>query len=202
MKTGLLGGTFDPVHNGHLLAAKAAERTYGLDRVVFVPAACSPHKGDKPLSPGAIRLSMIEAAIEGEGSFEVSRTELDRPPPSYTYDTLTWFRQKFPRDELFFIIGADALRELHLWYRAAELVAQVRVITVARPGYPIENFKELTEHFGSETASRLKADALFIEGVDISATEIRNQVRKGKPIAELVPASVAKIIEAKALYRI
>ena len=201
MRTGLFGGTFDPVHNGHLLAAKEAADAHGLARVLFIPAARSPYKGGALLSPGDVRLAMIEAAVADDARFACSRVELDRPPPSYSYDTVMRFKREMPGDEFFFIIGADSLRELYSWYKAKEMVWLVRVVTVARPGWPMESFDAFAEQFGAEIAAGMKADALFIDGADVSASQIRNLVHRGEPIHNLVPPGVAKIIEAEWLYR-
>jgi len=200
VKTGLFGGTFDPIHNGHLLAAREAADAHALERVIFIPAARSPHKGATTVSPGATRLAMVEAAIAGDARFECSRAELDRPPPSFSYDTVMQFKRERPADEFFLIVGSDSLEELHSWYKAKELVRLVRIVAVARPGWPMENFEKIAHRFGSEVAAGMKADALFIEGVDVSASRIRELVRGGRPIDDLVPPVVARIIEMERLY--
>ena len=201
MRIGLLGGTFDPVHNGHLHVAQAAEQRHGLDRMVFVPARLSPLKMNSRVTPAETRLRMAAAAVASRPGWEVSRVEIDRPAPSYTIDTVEAFRRDDPGAEVYFILGADALSELSSWYRARELVRVARFVAVARPGWSLSGIDALAEALGAEAADGMKRDAVRVEGVAVSASEIRRRVREGRPITGLVPEAVEKLIRDEGLYR-
>jgi nicotinate-nucleotide adenylyltransferase len=183
MRLGVLGGTFDPVHNGHLAAARAAAAALRLDRVLLVPAAQPPHKANVHASAEQ-RLAMVEAAVAGDPLLAASRIELDRPGPSYTVDTL---RALAPQGELFFICGADVLAQFTAWHRWQEILRLAKLAVVSRPG--------------ADVASPLPV--LWVRGVvlDISSEDIRRRVREGRPIRGLVPEAVEAIIRREGLYR-
>jgi nicotinate-nucleotide adenylyltransferase len=180
MRLGILGGTFDPVHVGHLAAARAAAACLELDRVLFVPAGVPPHKRGHA-SPEH-RFEMTRLATAGEPMFSVSRIELDRPGPSYTVDTL----RALQGDELFFICGADAIRDLPNWREWEQLPKLARFVAVARPGVtgpPVPY-----------------ATYIRIPGVDVSSSEIRERVAAGLPITGLVAPAVEAYIHEHRLY--
>ena len=185
MKTiGIFGGTFDPIHNGHLLLARDAIEQLRLDEVIFVPASRSPHKMAKSATAPELRLEMLRAAIEGESQFCLDPMELDRPPPSYTIDTVEAFRAREPEAQLVFLIGEDNVAQLSTWHRFAELEKMVQFAVLDRSGL------NTTHHY--PTVRR---------HVDISAAEIRNRVAQGRSIRYLVPAAVEAIIREQKLYR-
>ena len=188
-RIGIYGGTFDPVHTGHLILARDAVELLGLARMVFVPAAISPHKlGRAPGASGVERLAMLRAAVADEPAFEVDALELDRPGPSYTFDTVTTLRARWPDAQLHYLIGADNVPELSTWHRADELRALARFVVFHRRAS--DGIVPGAE--GLPTLGRV---------VDLSSTEIRNRVASGRSIRYLVPESVRELIEARGLYR-
>ncbi len=201
MKIGVLGGSFDPVHIGHLAIAEEAREVFGLDRVAFVPAARPPHKGAVTAAPASRRLRMVELAIAGNPWFLVSDIEMRRDGPSYTIDTLEEIQKMYPDMSVYFVVGADSLAELHSWHRAAELVNRFDFIIVGRPGAPAVEKGMLEEQFGREAAARLDMHYLKSGFFDLSATEIRKRTAAGRSIRYLVPAAVERYILAKGLYR-
>jgi nicotinate-nucleotide adenylyltransferase len=185
MRIGVFGGTFDPIHVGHLAIAQAALDTADLDRVVFVPARRSPLKSRGPAATEEDRLAMLEAAVKGEPRFSVSRAELDRPEPSYTVDTLEALKGE---GDLFLILGSDALAELAKW-RSPERIRELASLLVARrPGAP--------EPRAASGARSFDAPCL-----DISSRELRARASRGLSLRYLVPDDVWRHIERRGLYR-
>jgi nicotinate-nucleotide adenylyltransferase len=188
MKLGIFGGTFDPIHLGHLRAAETAREAAGLDQVAFVPAARSPYKGD-PVSPALDRYAMVTLATAGHDAFVASDLELQREAPSYTVDTVRMLRQTRPQDVLFLIVGSDSVAELPGWRESAHIFAECTVVAVARPGEP--------------PAAGGAAEVMWVEGpaLPVSATDVRRRVRDGRSIRFLVPDAVADYIAKRELYR-
>lgn len=184
---GLLGGSFDPVHHGHLIAGRVAAESLGLDELRFVPAREQPFKLGRHVAPPADRVAMLELAILGTPGFAVDRIELERPGPSYTVDTLLALRAREPEARLTLLLGADAAAELDAWHRAAELPGLARIVMFTRPGSPVP-------------VSPLIAAAVTVPAVEISATEIRRRVRTGRPIRYWVPDAVAEYVARHRLY--
>ena len=184
MKLGIYGGTFDPIHVAHLILAREALEQLELERVVFVPAAVSPHKLGTQAAPAALRLEMLRAAVEGETQFDVDGLELHRPAPSYTIDTIEEFRRTNRNAEMFYLVGSDNLPRLGTWHRFEELSRLVRFVILARDS------EEIDERY--TTIRRL---------IDVSATEIRNRVATGRSIRYLVPPAVEEIIRREQLYK-
>jgi nicotinate-nucleotide adenylyltransferase len=184
MKLALYGGTFDPIHHGHLILAREALETLGLERVVFIPAAQSPHKLHREPAPPRVRLEMVRAAIAGEPRFSCDEAEVERPGPSFTIDTVERYAATHPGAELHCFIGHDNVRELHTWRRIAELRARVRFVVFERAGCEVRHdFAHVTRQ------------------IDISATEVRARVARGESIRYLVPEPVRAIIERDKLYQ-
>ena len=195
MRIGLMGGTFDPVHYGHLVIAEAARSEFSLDRVIWVPAGDPPHKKEAPVTPQEHRYAMAVLATATHPCFAVTRLELGRKRPSYSIDTIFHFRAQEPGSDLFFITGADAILELLTWHRHREVVEACRFIAVTRPGYDLSRLSavlppEYLPHISPLTAP----------GVDISSTEIRRRVREGRPIRYLGPEPVEAYISKHNLY--
>lgn len=188
-RLGILGGTFDPVHCGHLLLARYVLEALRLDRVLFVPAAAPPHKSEVPTPPGH-RWRMVRAAVEGHDRLEASDLELRRPGVSYTVDTLRRLRDERPHDERFLIIGADNVPELDGWHdpegilELATVVAGTRVEAEALPAGAFSN----------------RVERVDTPVFDISSTEIRRRVRAGLPVRCLVPEAVERYIADHGLY--
>ncbi len=183
MKIGVYGGTFDPVHQAHLILAREARERLGLDKVIFVPAATSPFK-KAPIASAEIRLLMLRTAIEGEMGFDVDDCELRRPPPSYTIDTVEDIQRREGDAEIYFLLGADNIPDLPKWHRFHDLEKIVRFVVLNRTG--------------SHVAHRYSA---ILRRIDISATEIRKRVASERSIRYLVPESVEGIINRENLYR-
>ena len=182
-KIGIYGGTFDPIHIAHLILARDALEELQLEKIIFVPAAVSPQK-PAPCATAELRLQMLRAAIEPAGPFEIDDCELRRPPPSYTIDTVEQLAKKYPKSELFFLIGDDNLRSLPGWRRFNDLRQIVTFVVLPRSISPV-----LHEYISVGRR------------IDISATEIRNRVARGQPIRYLVPEAVEEIISRECLYR-
>ena len=187
MRLALYGGTFDPVHHGHLLLARDALEELKLDRVIFIPARLSPHKlATSSPAPAAVRREMLAAAIAGEPGFALDDSELSRTGPSFTIDTVERIRAAQPEATLFYLIGADNVRELHTWRRYEDLCRLVEFVVFGRNGKAEEGRGQF------RTLSRR---------VDISATEIRQRVARGESIRYLVPEPVRSLIAAHHLYQ-
>jgi nicotinate-nucleotide adenylyltransferase len=183
-KIGILGGTFDPIHNGHLILARDAVEQLSLDSLIFIPAAISPHKlQEQPAAPG-IRVEMLRAAIEGESKFCLDAMELERPAPSYTVDTIEALKAREPAAAFVFLIGEDNVARLPIWHRFADLSKLVQFAVLDRSGLKTAHpYPTIRRH------------------LEISASDIRNRVARGQSIRYLVPPAVEKIIRERKLYR-
>lgn len=198
----LYGGSFNPIHHGHLIAARSAAELLAATRIIFIPCANPPHKSDDDLAPAADRLEMVRLAIAGQAGWEASDCELRRDGPSYTFETVQAFRKTLgPQAVLCWMIGADSLPELASWYRIGELVEICRIVTVARPGWDHPDPGPLCTRLNPAQIQRLLADVLNTPRIDISATDIRRRVRQGLSIRYLVPDAVADYIRSRGLYR-
>ena len=192
MKIGFLGGSFDPVHFGHLLAAQDVFEQYHLDRLIFVPAAQAPMKPQEMQSTSDDRLAMLRAAIEWDQRFELSDVELIRGGISYTIDSARHFRKSFPQDELFWIIGGDQLPKMNLWKDIGELARLVQFIFLERPGHPAKTTPTVAG------LRLLRCDGHLIE---ISSSELRLRVRQGLSLHYFCPQKVIAYIDSHRLYR-
>jgi len=194
---GLLGGTFNPVHAGHLSIAREALRLFHLEAVWFIPCAVPPHKPACPLAPNADRLVMLRLAIAGEPRFAALSIEFDRPGKSYTIDTVRALQALHPGNTFVFIIGADTLPELHTWHKPLELLSLVRIVTLARPGFvPGASALRLPPPWPEKLLADLRAGS----PLDISSRDIRAKIVAGQPVS-LVPESVMRYIQEHNLYR-
>lgn len=186
---GLLGGTFDPPHNGHLALAGAAMREFGLKKVIFIPANIPPHKSPDIISSKEDRLTMLELALEARPEFEISEIEFESESTSYTIDTLKGLKQALPGEEFCFLLGADNVAEMESWHNPEMIFEVARVAAVNRPGFvPKGRFTS-------------KIDYFEMPAVDISSTMVREKTRHGESIAGLVPPVVEEYIHRKGLYR-
>jgi nicotinate-nucleotide adenylyltransferase len=192
LKIGFLGGSFDPVHFGHLLAAQDAYEQCKLDRLIFVPAAQAPLKSQEMQASSGDRLAMLRAAVAGDSRFEISEVELQRGGVSYTIDTVRHFRVLFPDAELYWIIGGDQLPRMGLWKEAAELVRMIEFILLERPGHPADQPPDIPGLRLLRRVGRL---------IEISSSEIRDRSRRGLPLQYLCPQEVISLIEVRSLYR-
>jgi nicotinate-nucleotide adenylyltransferase len=200
-RIGLYGGSFDPIHFGHLISARSIAEQLDLARIVLIPSARPPHKRSAALSDPQHRFAMAKLAVAGDPLFEVSDVELHRAGPSYTIDTIAEFRSRLePEVELLWIIGADSLPELPTWHRIAELVAQVRIVTATRPGWRPPASGVLAAAVGPEMAEALFADCIRTPAIDISSTQIRERVASGRSIRYFTTSEVSSYIDSNRLY--
>lgn len=199
MRLGLFGGTFDPVHWGHLLMAEQCREQCRLDQVWLLPAGSPPHKTGAEISTGKQRAEMLEFAIAGHEALLVNRMELDREGKTYTVDTLRQLHAEHPEDELFFIIGGDSLTDLPTW-REPEVIAELAtIVAVNRGDRPLPGRDNLKKHLGEKIAARV--ELVTMPGIDLSSTDIRRRIREGKSIRYMVPRAVEVYIAEHGLYR-
>jgi nicotinate-nucleotide adenylyltransferase len=199
---GLFGGSFNPIHCGHLIVARAVAERLDLDRVILLPSARPPHKEVAGLLDGSHRAEMVKLAIAGEPLFELSDFDLTRDEPSYTIDTVAHFRHQLgPDAPLYWIIGADSLAELMTWHRVRALVDACRIVTATRPGCQRIDWDHLRTVLGDARAAAVRTGAIETPAIDISSTKVRCRVRQGKSIRCLVPDRVTAYIQEQGLYR-
>jgi nicotinate-nucleotide adenylyltransferase len=201
LRLGLLGGTFDPVHYGHLLLAECCREQCRLDAVWFLPADVPPHKQDRELTPAVQRIEMLELAIAGNAAFSVCRYETDRGGVSYTVDTLTHFREEDPGRELFFLLGADMLLDLPHWRNAAKVCELALPIVVRRPGAGPVDFECLHGIASPDRIELIRRSQVEMPKIGLSGTELRHRASLGESIRYRVPRAVEMYIETHGLYR-
>lgn len=201
-RIGLYGGSFNPIHCGHLIVARSIRERLDLGRVIFLPSRRPPHKADEGLAAVEHRSEMVRRAITSEPGFEFSDYDLTRDGPCYTIDTVAYFRGRIAKGvELFWIIGGDSLAELPTWRRARELVDACRIVTVARPGVGGVDWEALGKLFDDVQVKRLRGGVVDTPLIDISSTDIRCRIRDGRSIRYLVPDCVRDYINEHGLYR-
>ncbi len=207
-RIGVFGGMFDPIHYGHLRTAFELRHRLGLDELRFVPCGDPPHR-DSPVSPAALRLRMVEAAIAGHAGFAADDRELERAGPSYTYDTLVSLRDEMPADALCLIVGMDAFVSLPAWHRGSELLDLAHVVVAHRPGWEAPRDGEigqlLARHgtadgpaLGERTAGLIHVEP--VTQLEVSSSELRRSIRSGLPPTFLMPESVSEIIRESGCY--
>lgn len=199
MKIGILGGTFDPVHNGHLMIAEEVKNRLDLQKIIFVPSGQPWMKADRKITPAEKRVEMVRLAIAGRPDFQLSLAEVNRPGSTYTVETIQEFRSEFGEDaEIYFIIGWDGLSRLHEWKNAGQLIKLCRIAVVPRPGFSPPDAAALEKQIPGLTDSAVFLDTPL---VDISATEIRERVSKGLSVDTMVPEAVGGYVKQQGLYR-
>lgn len=196
-RVGLLGGTFDPIHWGHLIMAEEARQGAGLDQVLFLPAGEPPHKVGQAITPIGHRLQMVQLAIASHPAFALSRLDVDRPGPHYSVDMVRLFLERAPAGtEVFFVVGADSLEDMPTWKDPARLLDLCRVLAMSRPGHE----PDLDALARVLPAVRERVQVLPMPLIGISGTDIRRRVREGRSIRYLVPEEVRQYILAHRLY--
>lgn len=197
MRLGVFGGTFDPVHYGHLVAAEEVRYRLRLDKVLFVPAGMPPHKLDHDITPTRHRLAMLELAIASNPGFALSRVDIDRHGPCYTVDTLALLHEEYgPGTELFFLMGMDSLADLLTWKEPERLIRLAWIVVVGRPGFQAD-VDELDKVLPGAAERICIVDTPLME---VSSSDIRQRVREGAPIRYQVPEAVEAYIRAHRLY--
>ena len=192
MRIGIFGGTFDPVHMGHLIHAEQCRAQAKLDLVLFVPAALPPHKQGRELTPFVHRAEMLTLAISGHPAFRVEEMEKDRAGPSYTVETLAQLRAQRPGDELFFILGSDSLRDLPLWYEPRRILELATLLVVERPDSPVFSVAELKERLQVAKVHYQLVEAPLI---GVSSRDLRQRIAEGRSVRYMIPRAVEAYIE-------
>jgi nicotinate-nucleotide adenylyltransferase len=201
MRIGVFGGSFDPVHCGHLTLARCCREQAQLDSVWFVPAAHQPFKPDGPFASNADRLAMLNLAVAREPGFEISTLELDRGGMSYTIDTLLTLSAMIPESNLYLLMGADALVDFPYWRRPADICRIATPLVVNRGGEPAPNFEHLDQFLTSERIQEIKALQVNMPAMEHSSADIRRLIATGNSWRELVPKNVAAYIREHRLYQ-
>jgi nicotinate-nucleotide adenylyltransferase len=209
MKLGVLGGTFDPIHNGHIAAAAAAEQALGLDAITLIPSRIPPHRHDPVGATSEQRYEMAQLAADGRAGWTASRIELDREGPSYTFDTLTELNREpsirlkpdTTSTQIFFITGADAFAEIATWSRYPAVLDLANFVVVSRPGITLDSIRErVPSAFRDRPSAPTRVILVEAHTPDISSTDIRRRVRAGDSLSGFVPDPVARYIAAHRLY--
>jgi nicotinate-nucleotide adenylyltransferase len=197
MRVGMIGGTFDPIHVGHLILAEQARDQLALEQVVFIPAGQPPHKATKQITAAHHRLAMVQLAIEAHDAFAVSRIDLDREGPCYSVDTISLLQKTWGSEtEIYFLIGEDSLRDLPKWHQPDRLLRLCQIVAIRRPGYSVD-LNALDRRLAG-VADRIQTISSPL--IDISSTDIRDRVRENRSIRYLVPEPVRRYIEQHNLY--
>jgi len=197
MKIGILGGTFDPVHLGHLIVAEEVRIRLGLNEILFIPAGQPWLKIDHTVTAAVHRVEMVRRAIAGNPNFKLCALEVERPGLSYTVDTITALRERLGAQSFFFILGSDTLAELHLWKDPDKLVRMCQLVVVPRVGLSLSDLKSLEAHVPGAIDRVIKLD---VPVIDISSSKIRQYVAQGFSIRYLVPDDVERYIREQKLY--
>ncbi|MFC1517365.1 nicotinate-nucleotide adenylyltransferase [Candidatus Margulisiibacteriota bacterium] len=196
-KVGLLGGTFDPIHNGHIKIAQTVQQKFNLAKIIFIPSKIPPHRA-KQMANDEQRLKMLELAVKDHPGFEISTIELERDAVSYTLETLK--KLKNEGQEFYFLLGADAMEILPTWREPEKVLELASFIVVSRPGY---DFKKIKEFLNKEPFVKHKNKVQFfqMDSLDISASDIRQAISENKDVSGLVPDKVLKYIQEEQLYK-
>ncbi len=199
-RVGILGGTFDPVHCGHLRIAQIAAEDCKLDSVVFVPAKQNPLKAGTPSASNSDRLQMLQLALQEFSNFWIDDRELRRDPPSYTVDTIRSLKIDAPTSDLFLIVGSDTVRGLSQWRDLSEIASMSQIIPVARTGFLKKDLREVEASLSPGIVSMLSKNFIDREIIDISSTDIREAVQSKQNLSGIIPADVSNYIREKKLY--
>lgn len=198
-RKGIFGGTFDPIHNGHLHIAYEALYKLGLDKVIFIPSGNPPHKTDKIVTDAQLRFTLVKETIESEKKFEVSDYEIKKKNLSYTYETLKFFNSLQPETEWYFITGVDCLMQIDTWKNVHHILNQCKFVVFNRPGYSKQDIEDQKRKV--EEKYDKKIIFLDIPILEISSTQIREKIKKGESISYLIPEKVNYLLNEMELYR-
>lgn len=198
-RLGIMGGTFNPVHNGHIALSKAAFLEYALDEIIFIPSAIPPHKESKEIIDKEDRYNMVKLAIKGIKNFSISRIEIDRTGISYAVETFEILKKKYKNSKLFYIMGLDSINEILDWKKPLELFKMCEFIVGTRPGTKIRTFKRLVKF----PPLQKEVDKIHLMELkeDISSSDIRKKIKEGKSVQAIIPKDVLKYIKEKGLYK-
>jgi nicotinate-nucleotide adenylyltransferase len=197
----IFGGTFDPVHTGHIEVAQAAAEKIGAKKAVLVPARRSPHKNLRPLAPDNDRIAMLKLAVAGKSLFEISPIELNRAEPSYTIDTIRQLKQHFGGDcMLYWLIGADMLASLPKWHKIDELLNECNICVMNRGGFEKPDFNRLADKLSKENIEKMRKNAIETPLIEMSSTEIRQKILDGEDVGKYLHPEVLNYIKSRRLY--
>ena len=199
MRLGLYGGTFDPVHFGHLLLAEQCREQFSLDEIWFLPSGNPPHKDQRGITSGQSRVEMLQFAVAGHSQFKVNRMELAREGTTFTVDTLSPLAAETAQRELFFLIGADSLDDLPTWRNPQRVTELATIVAVNRGDGPAPTLDAVQSELGQAAASRIQLATM--PGIDLSSSDIRRRVQEGKSIRYMTPRAVEVYIHEHGLYR-
>jgi nicotinate-nucleotide adenylyltransferase len=202
MRVGIFGGTFDPVHTGHLLVAEQGREQGRLDEVWFVPAAHPPHKNEPALTRFEQRVEMLALAVAGNPAFRIEELEKERPGPSYTADTLAELRRRYPSHEYLLLVGSDTLVDLPNWHQPLRVLEQAGLLVTARPGSAVLTAKELRARLHAPEEMPLRLEAIEMPRIDISSRDLRRRASAGRSLRYFLPRAVECYIHDKQLYRL
>jgi nicotinate-nucleotide adenylyltransferase len=215
MRVGIFGGTFDPVHTGHLILAEQCREQGRLDQVWFVPAPRPPHKagnwhdhcgrhpatsGDPPMTRFEQRVEMLALATAGNPGFRIDEIEKERDGPSYTADTLAELHRRHPGDELFLLVGSDTLRDMHLWHEPVRVLEQAALLVMIRPNNPLVSADELRARLGLPPEAPVRLQVVEVPLIDISSRDLRRRAGAGRSLRYFLPRAVEIYIHEKKLY--
>lgn len=200
MRIGIFGGSFDPVHWGHLILAEQCREQAQLDQVWFLPAAHHPFKAQANVATFDERVAMLRLAIEGVAGFEISEIERGLPAPTYTVQVLDAIAALHPKDEWFFLVGGDALAELPTWHEPAQIAARATLVAMARPGHPIPDAATFRQKLRLKSADPFSLQVVDVPLIDLSSRDIRRRIGDGRSIRFMLPWSVERYIHDRGLY--
>jgi nicotinate-nucleotide adenylyltransferase len=200
MRIGIFGGTFDPVHYGHLLIAEQAREQAVLDQVWFVPSARPPHKLDKAISPFERRAEMLQLAIAGQTNFRVELIEKDRPGPSFTANTLDDLHRLYPDNDYGLILGADCLPDLAKWYEPLKVLELATLLVSGRPGWDVWTAAQVADSLGITDVAKARLQRIEIPLIEISSRDLRRRASAGRSLLYMMPRAVEVFIREKRLY--
>ena len=201
-KIALFGGTFDPIHLGHCEVAGAAANEIKAEKVIFIPAKCSPLKGFAPTVSDEDRLRMITLTIADHKTFAVSNCELERPAPSFTLDTVRQFRREYgPNVSIHWLLGTDSVADLVYWHKIDDLIDECHLTTMQRAGYPPPNFDRLESAWGPRRVKMIRNNLVETPLIDISSTEIRRRLATGEDVSQMLHPDVIEYIRQRQLYQ-
>jgi nicotinate-nucleotide adenylyltransferase len=201
MRIGVFGGTFDPVHLGHLIMAEQCREQAGLDQLWFVPAARPPHKAEHVITSFDRRVDMLNLAIAGQPAFQVNAIEKDRPGPSFTVDTLETLHQQHPGNEFWWVLGSDSLYDLPGWREPGRIVELAGLLIVPRPSFPVWPESQLRTSLHLPEGTPLRLTLIHMPLIEISSRDLRRRVTEGRSLRYMVPRAVECYIEQHGLYK-
>jgi nicotinate-nucleotide adenylyltransferase len=201
MRVGIFGGTFDPVHLGHLILAEQCREQGRLDQVWFVPAPRPPHKQVQPLTRFEQRVEMIQLAIAGQPAFRVEEIEKERTGPSFTVDTVAELRRRHPTDDFHLLVGSDTLAEIHTWYEPVRLLEMVGLLVMTRPGHPTRTADQVRASLHLPESATVRLQVVDSPLIDIASRDVRARAAAGRSLRYLLPRAVEVYVMEKHLYR-